>query len=99
MPPLRTPLAKRSGNITSRKELSKFKRGRIIRIHDGGANKATIQRFYSYLYSMVLDTITNNKLRDNGHSIPRSGAPKAYSLAEERRVLRHVCWFPKDIYA
>jgi hypothetical protein len=68
MPPIRTPLAERSSNLVLRKELSKFKRGRIIRIHDGGVKKAVIQRYYNHLYSTIIDTITNNELRDDGHS-------------------------------
>jgi hypothetical protein len=68
-------------------------------MHDGGANKAQIQRFYHHPYSTVLDTISNNQLRNNGHSLPRSGPPKCYSDAEERLVLRHVRKFPKDTYA
>ena len=99
MPPIRAPLAERSGNIVPRRELSEFERGRIVGIHDGGAKKAEIQRFYSHPYSTVLDTIANNELRNDGHSKSRSGAPKSYSPAEERRVLRHVRRFPKDTYA
>ena len=68
-------------------------------MHDGGAKKAEIQRFYSHLYSTVLDTIANNELYNDRHSKSRSGAPKSYSPAEERRVLRYVRRFPKDTYA
>jgi hypothetical protein len=56
-------------------------------MHDGGAKKAVIQWFYSHPYSTVADTICNNELRHDGH-IPRSGAPKCYTDAEERLVLR-----------
>ena len=87
MPPIRAPLAERSGNIVPRQELSEFERGRIIGMHDGGAKKAEIQRFYSYLYSIVLDTIANNELYNNGHSKSQLGIPKSYLPAKERCIL------------
>jgi hypothetical protein len=98
MPLQRTPLTLCDGNTPRKGELSEFERGRIIGMHDGGAKKAVIQRFYSHPYSTVTDTIRNNELRNNGHSIPRSGAPKCYTDAEERLILRHVRRFPKDTY-
>ena len=98
MPPIRTPLVERDGNTLERRELTEFERGRIIRIHDKDAKKAVIQRFYNYLYSTISDTISNNELRDNGASLPRSGAAKSYSPAEERMILRHVRKFPKETY-
>jgi hypothetical protein len=68
-------------------------------MHDSGVKKAVIQRFYHHPYSTVSDTINKEALRDDGHSLPRTGRPKAYSPAEERLVLRHVRKFPKDTYA
>lgn len=67
-------------------------------MHDGGAKKSVIQRFYNHPYSTISDTISKNELRDDGASLPRSGAAKSYSPAEERKVLRHVRRFPKDTY-
>jgi hypothetical protein len=99
MPLTRTPLAERNGNSHRGGDLSKFERGRIIGMYDSGAEKAVIQRYYNHPYSTITDTIAKDALRDDGHSIPRSGAPKSYSPAEERRVLRHVRRFPKDTYA
>lgn len=68
-------------------------------MHDGGANKATIQRFYNHPYSTVADTILKASERENGHSLPRTGRPKSYTPAEERLVLRHARKFPKQTYA
>ena len=98
MPPIRTPLVERDGNTLERRELTEFERGRIIRMYDRGAKKAVIQRFYNHSYSTISDTISNNELRDNGASLPRSGAAKSYSSAEERMILRHVRKFPKETY-
>ena len=99
MPPQRTPLTPCNRNITNRSELTEFERGRIIGMHNGGAKKAVIQRFYFHLYSTVADTIRNNELRENGHFLLRSGAPRAYIDAEEQLVLRYVWKFPKNTYA
>jgi hypothetical protein len=56
-------------------------------MHNRGAKKAVIQRFYNYLYFTILDIIFNNKLRDNGVFLSRSGAAKSYSSVKERIVL------------
>ena len=90
MPPQRTPLTPCDGNTPYKRELSEFERGRIIGIHDGGAKKAVIQRFYNHPYSIVIDTIAKQELRNDGHSLPRSGPPKCYSPAKERLVLWHI---------
>jgi hypothetical protein len=99
MPPQRTPLASINGNTKKKAELSEFERGRIIGMHDGGKNKAHISRYYHHLYLTVTDTINNNPLRNNGESLPQTGAPRCYTDAEERLVLWHVRKFPKDTYA
>jgi hypothetical protein len=99
MPPIHTPLAERNSNGHRGPKLSEFVRGRIIRMHNAGKKKAEIHQFYDYLYSTVKDTINKDVLRDNRHSIPRSGAPKSWTLSEEHRVLYHIYSFLKDIYA
>jgi hypothetical protein len=98
MPPIRTPLAERNGNSHRGPELSEFERGRIIGIHDAGKKNVEIHRFYSHPQSTVRDTIEKDSIREDGHSTPRSGAPKSWIPAEERRVLRYVRRFPKDTY-
>ena len=98
MLPQRTPLAPRDINTIVRKELSEFKRGRIIRMHNSGATKVTIQRFYSYPYSTISNTILTNELRYDSYSLPRSSAPKCYLDAKERLILRYVRTNPKDTY-
>jgi hypothetical protein len=98
MPPIRTPLAERNGNGHRGPELSEFERGRIIGMHDAGKKNVEIHRFYDHPASTVRDTIFKDSLCEDGHSIPRSGAPKSWTPSKERRVLRHVRRFPKDIY-
>ena len=99
MPPERTPLTLCDGNTPRKGHLSEFERGRIIGIHDGGAKKAVISRYYNHPYSIVADTLEKEALRNDGHSLPQSGPLKCYTDAEERLVLRHVRKFPKDTYA
>ena len=99
MPPQRTPLGPINRNTNNKAKLSEFKRGRIIWIHNGGKTKAHISRYYHHPYSIVIDTISNNPLHNNGKSLSRTDTPKYYIDAEERLVLRHVRNFPKDTYA
>jgi hypothetical protein len=44
-------------------------------------------------------TIEQDDTRNNGASLGRSGRPKCYTAAEERKLLRHVRGNPKDTYA
>jgi hypothetical protein len=99
MPPIRTPLAERNSSGYQGPELSKYEKGRIIGMHNAGKKDVEIHRFYDCLYSTVQSTIRQDELRKDGHSIPRPGAPKSWTLYKERRVLRHVRSFPKDTYA
>jgi hypothetical protein len=75
-----------------------LREGVLLGCMTGGAKKAVIQRFYNHPYSTISDTISNSELRDNSASLPRSGAAKSYSPAEERMILRHVRKFPKETY-
>jgi hypothetical protein len=77
MPPIRTPLAERNGNSYRGPELSEFERGRIIGMYDAGKKNVEIHRFYSHPQSTVRDTIEKDSIREDGHSAPRSGAPKS----------------------
>ena len=43
-------------------------------------------------------TLSLDYLRDEGHSQLRSGRPKEYTEAEERKLIRHVRLYPKDTY-
>ena len=99
MPPTRTPLAERNGNRHRGPELSEYKRGCIIGMHDAGKKDVEIHRFYYHPYLTVQSTIQLAPLREDGYSLPRSGQPKSWTPAQERRVLRHVHRFPKDTYA
>jgi hypothetical protein len=98
MPPIRTPLAKRNGNGHRGPELSEFQRGRIISIYDAGKKNIEIHWFYSHPTLTIRDTIEKDSLCEDGHSAPRSGQPKSWIPAEERRILRYIYRFPKDIY-
>jgi hypothetical protein len=99
MPPQRTPLTPCDGNAPRKGHLSEFERSRIIGIHNRGAKKAVISRYYNHPYSTVADTLEKEELRNNGHSLPRSGPVRCYTDAEEQLMLRHVQKFPKDTYA
>ena len=87
MPLQRTPLSPINGNTNDKAELSEFEYSRIIEMYDGGKTKAHISRYYYHSYSIVIDTISNNLLRNNGKSLPRTGTPKCYIDVEERLIL------------
>jgi hypothetical protein len=98
MPPQRTPLTPCDSNAPRKGHLSEFERGRIIGMHNGGAKKAVIRRYYNHPYSTIADTIAKDELRGDGYSLPRSGPPKSYTDTKERLMLRHIRKFPKDTY-
>jgi len=99
MPPLRTPLQNKSGNSRRAKDLTPYQRGKIQGQYEEGASLTKISRSYELLISTIFDTIDMDALRDEGHSLYRSGAGLSYTLAEERRILRHIRANPKDTYA
>ena len=43
-------------------------------------------------------TLSLDYLRDEGHPQLRSGRPKEYIEAEERKLIRYVRLYPKDTY-
>jgi hypothetical protein len=98
MPPTRTPLRNLSANSRRGPDLSPFQRGQISGSSTEGAKTASISRKYTLPYSTVASTLNLEHLREDGASQHRSGRPLSYTLAEERRVLRHARANPKDTY-
>jgi hypothetical protein len=91
-------LAEYNSNSYRGPELFEFERRRIISIYDNSTKKVIIQKFYDHLYSIVLDTISKNKLHTNNKSLLRPGATKSYSPTKKKKILRYVWNFPKNIY-
>ena len=99
MPPNRKVLGPISGNIQKKRELNLYQRGKIITTAELGLSNTEIGKAYNHLESTVRKTISQDKLRNQGRSLPRSGRPKKYTAYDERVLLRHVRLNPKDTYA
>ena len=98
MPP-RTPLALRSSNITSRKELSPYIRGQIIGLAKVGETPTQISKQLNLPNSIVRSTLQKAPQRKNGISASRSGTPKAYSRYERMKIIRFARIHLKATYA
>src|SRR5947209_15880559 len=98
MPPIRTPLGALSSNITNRKELTPYERGKVVAYIDAGLTPTQVATTLKLPRTTIRQTVSLDPLRNNGASQPRTGRPKSYTMAEERLILRHVRLHPKDTY-
>jgi hypothetical protein len=98
MPRRRPVLGQISGNIQKRKELDQFTRGQIVGAAKCGLALRAISRQLSIPYTTIQRTVSQEQLRNNGTSLPRSGRPKKSSKQDERLLLRVVRRFPKYTY-
>ncbi|KAH9204021.1 hypothetical protein DL95DRAFT_349506, partial [Leptodontidium sp. 2 PMI_412] len=79
-------------------ELSPYLRGQILGQARRYTNPYEIARDLKLDYGTVKYTIKQEPLRDDGKSLPRKPRGKSYTIAEERKLLRHVRLHPKDTY-
>jgi hypothetical protein len=98
MPPQRTPLRVIDSNRPRGKEVSPYMRGKIIGMVDSGSSISLIQAQYGLSRKAVRGTITQDFLRQQGPSLPRSGCPPTYSDRDERHMLRNLRLFPKSTF-
>jgi hypothetical protein len=99
MPPQRAPLGLVSGNRQFNHELSPYQRGIAVGMSFQGAKSSDIQVVLDCSRGALRNTLTFADLRAEGKSRARIGAPKTYTEADERNLLRHVRKNPKDSYA
>jgi hypothetical protein len=95
---LRTPLGSISGNRKPNCELSPYQRGIAIGLAKKGAKIPEIENELKCSRGAVRSTLLYASLRNEGNSQVRHGAPRSYTLSEERKILRHVRIHPKDTY-
>jgi transposase len=95
----RRPLGVISGNVQRRRELKPHERGKVIGASIAGATPGRISTLLNIPDQTVRDTISQDILRDDHKSKPRTGRPKCYTERDERMLLRHVRQFPKQTYA
>jgi hypothetical protein len=98
MPPQRTPLAPITSNRLDNHEFNPYQRARAVTFNELGIKPADICTRLNIARSTLQYTLSQDPLRDNGVSLPRSGRPKSYTDADERIILRHVRNNPKDAY-
>jgi hypothetical protein len=98
MPPQRTVLGTMSGNRAFNHQLSPYQRGQILRMSSSGQKCTNIQALLNVSRGAIQSTIKFEALRNNSDTQARSGRPKGYSEATERRILRHIRLNPKDTY-
>jgi hypothetical protein len=98
MPPLRTPMGEISGNRDIRTHLTPYMRGKIIGCSLFGSSPTEVAVGLNLERSTVRYTLIQDVLRHEGSSLPKDPRRKSYSIAEERKLLRHVRLHPKDTY-
>jgi hypothetical protein len=99
MPPQRSVLGTISGNRAFNHQLSPYQRGRILGLTEGGLKSSYIEDLLNVSCGAIQSTLNLEHLRNEGNTQARSGRPREYTDATERRILRHVRLHPKDIYA
>jgi hypothetical protein len=95
----RPVLGEISGNITRGKELTPKLRGQVISMAECGHNVPYIMARFKLSRKAVRYTLDNDELRTNANSLPRPGATKSFTALDERNIVRHARYKPKDIYA
>ena len=99
MPPQRLPLGLVSGNRRFNHELTPYQRGIAIGMSFKNAKSSEIQVALDCSRGALRSTLKFADLRNEGQSQTRIGAPKSYTDADERNLLRHIRKNPKDSYA
>ena len=98
MLPQHSVLGSISGNRAFNYQLSPYQRGRILGLTEGGMKSSNIQNLLNVSRGAIESTLKLEHLRNEGNTQLRSGRPKCYSEATERKILRHVRLHPKDTY-
>jgi hypothetical protein len=98
MPPLRTPLRSISGNRPSGGHLNPYIRGQVAGQAFKGAKPAEIARDLKLDRGTVYYTLQQDKLRNDGESLPRTPRNKSYTDVEERLYVHYCRLNLKDTY-
>jgi hypothetical protein len=98
MPPQRSILGSISGNRAFNHQLSPYQRGKIIGLTHSGEKSRDIQSLLNGSRGAVRSTLKLDSLGLEGNTQLRSGRPKCYLEATERKILQHVRLHPKDTY-
>ena len=99
MPPQRLPRGLVSGNRQFNHELTPYQRGIAIGMSFKNAKSSEIEIALDCFRGALRSTLKFANLHNEGQSQTRIGAPKSYTDADERNLLRHIRKNPKDSYA
>jgi transposase len=100
MPPQRTPLRNINGNQQKRGiELTPYQRGLVVGQSLAGKSVREIEVDLELSRGAVRRTLDSTQLRDEGHSLPRSGQKLKYDSRSCRRMLLCLRNHPKMTYA
>ena len=95
----RQPLGTISSNRQFNGHLSPYMRGRIVGRAAAGQKAPAIAKDLNLVLGTVKYTIRQDKLRNDGHTLPKKPRRKTYTPHQERLLVRHVRLHPKDTYA
>ena len=99
MPPQRTPLCDTDGNRRYRgPELTPYQRGQIVGARKTGTSPKEIEDELGHSRGAVRRTLESTYIRDEGHTLPRSGTPLKYTSRARRRMLQCLRSHPKMSY-
>jgi hypothetical protein len=98
MPPQRNPLTPISGNKVKGGELSRYERGLIVGASIGGLTPREIEIEFNTSRSAVRHTLELQHIRQDGGSLPKSGARPRYSPRDRRALLSHIRKYPKATF-
>ena len=74
-------------------------RGRIAGRAAAGQKAPTITKDLNLVLGTVKYTIWQDKLHNNGHTLPKKPRQKTYTPHQERLLICHIWLHPKDTYA
>jgi hypothetical protein len=83
----RSPLRELPLNIIRGKELTPNMRGKVLGMHLAGYKIPFIMVRLKLSHYVVRYTINQDELRNNGHTLPRSGITKSFTPLNERNIL------------
>jgi hypothetical protein len=100
MPPQRTPLHNIDGNRRYRcPELTPYQSGLVVGQRLAGKSPHQIEVDLELSRGVVRRTLDSIQLRDEGHSLPRSGPKLKYDSRSRRRMILCLRNHPKLTYA
>jgi hypothetical protein len=94
----RRPLGEISGNRPAGHELTVNDRAQIVGAIKCGARPCEVSRTLDFTPNPIFTTVQRDSIRQDNHSLPRSGRPKKATDRDIRTIVRYVRVNPKHTY-